>query len=910
MTGPGVSEGVFDDDGQSSYPENPSGGTGPERSAPRNHETLTPMPPSAIPSVQLSFTSAAPTGPRRREPVTCGIPWPRGVLTDPSVLRMADSLGQAAVLQTRVLDRWPDGSVRWLLLDWQATVQGPTTCMLYAHGPPGEPVGARVKVEQRKDVFLIDTETAKFRVGPGRFPFESVKVGDAEAVDAIGTVFRFDDATGQSFRPEPRSVTLEDAGPVRVTVCAKGVLSAGKGVEPLADFVLRMSFFAGSPTVRFVLTVTNPRKAEHPGGLWDLGNGGSIYLRDASFTVSLPTSFDPATCQASVEAGSPLEALNLPVEIYQDSSGGENWKSSNHVNRRHEVPNTFRGYRVRSGRAERTGLRASPTLGLNRGSRTVTAAVPYFWQNFPKSLEAVESALTVRLFPRQYADAHELQGGEQKTHTFYVAFAQDLASSVPLDWCRNPLVPRATPAWYCDSGALPYLTPRDQDPHAGYLRLVDAAIEGPETFEHKREVVDEYGWRHFGEIYGDHEAVFHTGPAPLVSHYNNQYDPVAGFGYQFLRSGDERWWRQMRELACHVLDVDIYHTDRDKSAYNHGLFWHTFHYVDADTANHRTYPKAYAAKVHGGGPANEQNYATGLHLFYYLTGDPAYRDAALGLARWVIDMDDGSKSAFRWLDGGPTGQASKSRTESYHGPGRGSANSLAVLVDAHRATGEDRYLAKAEEIIRRVIHPADDVPARNLLDAENRWFYVMFLQSLGRYLDHKAALGQLDERYAYGRASLLHYARWMADNEYPYLDKPEILEYPTETWAAQDMRKSEVFKYAALHAEGEERARFVERAEFFFRYSVTKLTEMPTRTLARPVVLLLSFGFMHAWFKKHPDAAASAPSVKSADFGKPEVFVPQKVRAKRKFVRLAVAAGVLGLVAIAAGVWLAIHFFA
>ena len=43
---------------------------------------------------------------------------------------------------------------------------------------------------------------------------------------------------------------------------------------------------------------------------------------------------------------------------------------------------------------------------------------------------------------------------------------------------------------------------------------------------------------------------------------------------------------------------------------------------------------------------------------------------------------------------------------------------------------------------------------------------------------------RVHERYAYGRASLLHYARWMADNEYPYLDKPEILEYPNETWAA------------------------------------------------------------------------------------------------------------------------------
>src|SRR5258708_26147695 len=106
----------------------------------------------------------------------------------------------------------------------------------------------------------------------------------------------------------------------------------------------------------------------------------------------------------------------------------------------------------------------------------------------------------------------------------------------------------------------------------------------------------------------------------------------------------------------------------------------------------------------------------------------------------------------------------------------------------------------------------------------------MFLQSLGRYLDDKAERDQRDQMYAYARSSLLHYARWMAGHEYPYLEKPEILEYPTETWAAQDMRKSEIFKYAARHAIGEERARFLERSDFFFSYSTTALSAMATRT--------------------------------------------------------------------------------
>ena len=77
-----------------------------------------------------------------------------------------------------------------------------------------------------------------------------------------------------------------------------------------------------------------------------------------------------------------------------------------------------------------------------------------------------------------------------------------------------------------------------------------------------------------------------------MSHYNNQYDVVGGCALQFLRSGDSRWWALMRAMARHVADTDVYHTDGDKSAYNHGLFWHTYHYVDADTSTHRAYPAA------------------------------------------------------------------------------------------------------------------------------------------------------------------------------------------------------------------------------------------------------------------------------------------------------------------------------
>jgi hypothetical protein len=569
----------------------------------------------------------------------------------------------------------------------------------------------------------------------------------------------------------------------------------------------------------------------------------------------------------------------------------------------HVVPNSFRGYRMRSTAGDRQGLRATPIVEVARGAARVSAAIPQFWQNFPKAIEAAGGVLTMRLFPRQYSDLHEIQGGEQKTHELFLCFGEDPITSEPLAWSRDRLVAHALPSWYCESGAVPYLTPADLPVNGPHLALVNAAIEGEDTFARKREVVDEYGWRHFGDIYGDHEAIRHPGPAPLVSHYNNQYDPVGGFGMQFLRSGDPRWLSMMHELAAHVVDIDIYHTEQDKWAYNHGLFWHTYHYGDADTATHRSYPRAGARVIGGGGPSADQNYTSGLMLHYFLTGDAASRETVIDSAQYVIDVDDGSKTVFRWLDRGYTGLATASGSYSYHGPGRSPANSVNALLDGYRLTRHQRFIDKADEIVRRCIHPEEDIALRDLGHIEMKWFYTMFLQSLGKYLDERVERNCLDQMYAYGRASLLHYARWMLQNERPYLEQPEKLEFPTETWAAQDARKSDIFYYALMHAQGEERHAFKEQAVFYREYAVSKLASMDTRTLARPVVLLLSHGWLHPWFNERPDIAA--PAGPAATFGPPASFVPQKPRAMRRAMILA-AAGASAVTVSA--VYLLVHF--
>jgi hypothetical protein len=969
--------------------------------------------PSPFPTIEILVEASEPAV-RNREPVTCGIPLPKGMLrNDPRYLMLFEKGHQSVPVQTRALDFWSDGSIRWLLLDWQATVKGTTRCRLeLTDMQPAMATAGALSIHQeikgkkgQLKLFIIKTGNGEFQIAKGDFfPFASATARGAAPTSYIQSDLEveFDHETGEGkivgdkiiniLHAEIINLRMEEVGLVRSTYMAESAL--GFDVKNLPHFQGRLSFFSNSSCIRMSITMRNPKRAKHPGGIWSLGDKGSVFQRGVSFNIEIhdvSLSLVEQDLRIAVRGGHSERAAQLselaemlkkkmgqepekavvrssfemqaaigqkqgPFQLQQNSSGGDNWQSSNHVNRHGVVGNTFCGYRLELGRMlsppatipnepedqkggesmapstspapqAQTGSRATPIVTLERSGQTIGLAMRYFWQNFPKAIEAGPNSLTLRLFPKQHGDLHELQGGEQKTHEFVVAFGKDeVTPDEPLAWVRSPARVRVDPTWYAASRAIPNLIPETEDPNADYIKLVRAAIEGDDTFEKKREVIDEYGWRNFGDIYADHEAIpkemargkWHQVSnlpekgqvenlpprrPPLVSHYNNQYDPLAGFAIQFMRSGDWRWWDAMNELAAHVVDIDIYHTDQDKAAYNHGLFWHTVHYTDAGLSTHRSYPRAPG--VHGGGPGNEHNYTTGLMLHYFLTGNHQSREAAINLAQWVIDMDDGTKTIFRWLDRGYTGLASATGSPDYHGPGRGAGNSINALLDGHRlaaGSGNPRraqiFLDKAEQLIRRCMHPADEIAARNLLDAERRWSYTVCLQAIGKYLDYKAEREELDWMYAYGRAALLHYARWMADHEYPFLEKPEILEYPTETWVAQDMRKSEVFKFATKHAEGEERARFLERSEFFFRYVTTTLMGMKTRTLARPVVILLSNGHMHAYFQRHPDVGAPPPKIIPTDFGKPQVFVPQKVRAKRRFVMVCVGLAVIGLVVV------------
>lgn len=799
---------------------------------------------------------------RIREPIAFGVPVAQGLLANPDGLTLSAG-EQTLPLDVRAIQHWPDGSVRWCLLDTQVDVKAgqPTVCTLATGDRPAPAAAVSVVDARAGSVFEVNTGVAGFKV----------KTDDLSCVAGGGST-GLQDVLLETPAGRHLSPTIETSqwsrhqGAARATLSQQGSY-CDEGGEALCRFVSELTFHAGSARVSWQFTLHNPRAAEHPGGLWDLGDPQSLLFKGLQATVRLP---EASRVQLQVEPEGHWLPVSQLLNVFQASSGGEHWDSRNHVDRTGKVNLPFKGYRLQVDNTEQSGSRAAPVLVADSG---VALCIDRFWQNFPKALSFQAGAVGLHLFPAACAMEHELQPGEQKTHRLELDFAATMDSAPAL---RSGLVAHLAPEYVAASGCLAHFSCRPEP----LDRLIAMGLDPKQGFLAKREIVDEYGWRNFGDIFADHESLYLAQGNLFVSHYNNQYDPLYGFLRQFLLTGDARWKRMADELAWHITDIDIYNTVQDRAEYNGGLFWHTDHYVDAYTSSHRTYSRHQKPNgrdvTQGGGPGAEHCYTHGLMLHYCLTGSTRSREAVLQLTQWITDFYEGTgtvvevmldarnrvlpKLKARGVDG---------RILSHRYPfNRGVGNFINGLLDSFALTGEKRFVQKAEQVISKTFSPQDNLSDRKLEEVEVAWFYTIFLQAVARYLETKKQLGEENTaQYAFSRQAFMKYATWIAQHDQPYLSEPDILEFPNDTWAAQDLRKAWILYYATMYAATEaEQKTLRDRADFFYHYVEQTLSNSETRHFSRILAILMQNHGVHGFF-----SAAEKP-VPGADQAEDRVF--------------------------------------
>jgi hypothetical protein len=528
-------------------------------------------------------------GPRHAFPASASVPLPRGLVREPGGLWLAAPDRHATLLQTGVLGRWPDGSLRWIHLDFLADVPAGGHATYTLHDGKAPPIGpsAHLRSEVRQGARAIDT---------GRLHATVPLRGDALWTDVhvdghhLGTLPL--PALTIEGRPavaaSPADLQVETDGPVRAELLYTGRYAAGLTYE------LRVSFFAGQSFVRLEHTVTSV--SDDP------------YLRLRSLALSLPGAFETGAVGIDgVERT--LATLEPPHTLFQPEA---------------DVAILDDG----PPRRRADGWARAVGDGV-----AVTLVAPYFWQEYPKAFLLEAGRLTLDLFAGTRTPV-ELGSGAAKTHEVWIAIEPASAADHPGTLARRlalPLVAVPPAAWTVASRALPQALAPDTPAARDFLARLGAAYaryrdhvaterwdDGPidacdgQVPAHPR--VGLYGVLNWGDW---QFPGFHSRTHGCEAWGNLEYDLPQVLGLGYFATGSRDFLDGLVPAVRHYRDVDIIHHapgTPDWVGMNHPHKWRHFSFATAE-------------KIDLG-----HTWTEGLITYYRLTGDVRALTAARGIA--------------------------------------------------------------------------------------------------------------------------------------------------------------------------------------------------------------------------------------------------------------------------------------
>ncbi|KXI28516.1 hypothetical protein [Paraglaciecola hydrolytica] len=780
------------------------------------------------------------------------VPLPLGLVTSLDQLGLVNN-GMPQNCSAKISSYWSDKSIKWVALEFFGdTLNAQYALAISNCVPPKEASNNGINTCIKNNVITINTKDTSFTfdLNSANFKWACPHTGTDIKNGCLALYAQHDNLLEGKVKSHQLEsfVNLAD-GSIQKIALQVSLTHQEPSTNILLHSTLTFTLYQNPNLLNIKHRLHNPQAAKHPNGHWDLGDENAVQFHSASMVFEF-SSISSLTLKKH-EYEQWQEISDRAFALIQHSSGGDAWQSPVHVDKDNNVALKYQGATLYNADGSITILaRANPSIRINA---EFSLGMEQFWQNFPKALSVDKNKVAFELFPAN-EQLHELQGGESKTHNIWLRHESNEAQSsqvilpqqlsIHSDWLN---VASQSHFGFYSKNAVALLDD-----------VISAGISGPNNFFQKRENIDEYGWRNFGDLYADHETAYYQGTDLFVSHYNNQYDPIFGFLKQYLISGDIAWFELADDLAKHVKDIDIYHTTEDKAEYNGGLFWHTDHYLPAFTSSHRSYSKlqdsnAYQDHAGGGGPGGQHCYTTGLALHYQLTGDESSKQAVLTLCNWISCFYEGTNTCFELLLALKNRDAAgtKNHFTGQYPLDRGTANYVVALLDSFELTQDRDYLIRVEHIISHTVHPNEDVTLRNLSDVENTWFYTVFLQAVCRYLLLKQQMEELDTHLYYARDCLINFANWMVNNEYMYLDKPEILEYPNDTWTAQDLRKASVLA-AAYYFSPDNEQHYLDKAEYFENQVASRLNNSESKTYTRIMVLVLQNCGLVDFYKNHP----------------------------------------------------------
>jgi hypothetical protein len=480
--------------------------------------------------LDVALTVDEPAGVARRTfPATASVPLPRGRLEDPGTTWLARPDGSAVPSQARALDHWPDGSVRWLFLDFLADVPagGLATYRLRTGKAAHAPTGPRVRLETAGAARTLDSGSLRVVVSGGGAMIDEL-AGGAAKIGPLAAPRLIVEGL-KSEEPAPGDVEVETEGPVRTELLVTGRYPQGFVYEA------RVAAFAGQPFVRLQVTLTS--------------------MVDRSFSPLRRFGF---FIPATVAAG----------EFGIDGAAHRVSASTTHALRHDDAtPALLDGTAA--------GVHGDGWVRARAGNAALTLVRRYAWQEYPQQLSLSGDGVGTDLLSGAAAPIR-FGTGAAKTFELWIALEPLAGASAPdrlATMLTSPLIAIPSAAWIVQTRALPQaIEPAGPGARDFLTRLTTAfaryragaekerwddglPVPCPERkSEHPR--LGFYGAFNWGDWnfpgYRDHvETCDGWG--------NLEYDLPQVLGLAFLATGSRAYFDGFVPAARHYRDVDVMH---------------------------------------------------------------------------------------------------------------------------------------------------------------------------------------------------------------------------------------------------------------------------------------------------------------------------------------------------------------
>jgi hypothetical protein len=609
--------------------------------------------------------------------ITTGIPFPTGELGRVDYLWMKGPGSKALDdpvptnarqpiidADTAVLARWPDGSIKWLLVTFDASVPAEHRSeyrLEYGDGIPSVHLPTFLPARLRKDAsgLIVDAGALHFRIDlhgnladlerDGKPLLSPDATCHSVAIDEAGSSY--------STLAGKAEVSVEEAGPVRFVVKVVSHLTGPDGAK-LMRIDKRIEAYYRSPSLRIHHTFVVDRPETFT-NIKELSYRVPVLSTDAKWRVPLA-----GGQSVELDRTTPVVRQRFDHEYVTLSDG-------------QETP--VKGRVVGSIIAE--------------GEEGCAVAVRDFWQNYPKAFSVGPDGFDVGLCPPfepglydkfpfekeghqlyyYLLDGHyRLKRGVSKTHELFLSFEPEEKREQSCVVFQRPLLATVTPEWYCGTKAFYDVAPRNPERFKLYEEAIDRNLE---AYAARRERQHDFGMLNYGDWYGERG----------TNWGNIEYDTQHAFFLEYIRSGNPAAFFLGECTELHNRDIDTVQWSENPQeiggVYVHQMC-HVGGYYDKPVPGHLGYPR--------GGYTVSHAWTEGHFDHYFLTGDRRSYDTGCAVADYFIRKELGRPYDFL-----------SCRTPGWH---------LIMLAAAYAATDDPYYLNAAKVLVERVLEAQDIEP--------------------------------------------------------------------------------------------------------------------------------------------------------------------------------------------------------